>query len=158
MKENGGGRTVFFPDVNNESFNFTPEVGVFITDFNVEGRPSAFERSTSGRGSSSSTRVLSVASSVPPCSKKSTAGSSYVNVKIAYATVKKKFGHKLDFKKIHQSFFKILESTANVHYLTQAVREKWGGENLILVTNDGMPIEDGSGTQGEQSFCTVDKV
>ena len=146
-------QAVFFP----ESFEFTPKVGVCITDFNVEGRPSALERSMSGRGSSSSTRVLSVASSVPPCSKKSTAGSSYVNVKIAYATVKKKYyGHKLDFNEIHQ--LKLLESTANVHFLTQAVREKWGGENLILVTNDGMPIEDGSGTQGEQSFCTVDKV
>lgn len=154
LKEVGGGRSAFFPNLRNERFNFTSDVGIFITSLAVEGssrprdpnlQPSQPGGSSSGGGSSS--RVLSISSNTPPMFKKSTGSSSCVTVKVVYSTMKK-IGNKFSFKKLHQAFVKVVESTANVHYITHVVREKWNN-NLVLVTNDGMLIEDGSGTKGE---------
>lgn len=138
---------MFFPDRHNERFNFTADVGLLVSEFIVEGSGRPADRSHAVGASTSSGRVLSMSSNPPPACKKGTGSSQSATVKVAYA-VAKKVGNKLEFKKLHQAFIKVVESTANIHYLTHAARGKWG-ENLVLVTADGMPLEDGSGTQGE---------
>ena len=39
------------------------------------------------------------------------------------------------------------EGTANIHYITSVVQQKFGSEYTV-VTGDGLRIEDSSGTQG----------
>ena len=58
---------------------------------------------------------------------------------------------KFDFTKIGQTFIDVHESTANVDYITSIVQRKWG-QGHILVTGDGLPIEESSSTQG--ILCT----
>ena len=120
----------------------------------MEGsRRARSDAASTSNSTSSGSRVLSVPSTVPPIFKSKVGGSSSsISVKIAYATMKRN-GTKCEFRKLHQAFIKVGESTANVSYLTEAVKEKWG-KDLILVTADGMPIEDSSGTRGEQCICT----
>ena len=55
---------------------------------------------------------------------------------------------KVEFSVAHQTFITISEPNANVNYIQSVVQQKWGRE-YILVTSDGLPIEDGSGTQGQ---------
>ncbi len=110
LKEVGGGRSAFFPNLRNERFNFTSDVGIFITSLAVEGssrpRDPNLQPSQPGGGSSgggSSSRVLSISSNTPPMFKKSTGSSSCVTVKVVYSTMKK-IGNKFSFKKLHQAF------------------------------------------------------
>ena len=49
-----------------------------------------------------------------------------------------------------QTFVDVTESTAHVNYIASAVQRKWGSQ-YVLVTSDGLQIEDGSGTQGMNS-------
>ena len=69
-----------------------------------------------------------------------------VNVKVVKATMKTG-GGKAEFTPQTQTFVDVTESTANVNYITSAVQRKWGSQ-YVLVTSDGLQIEDGSGTQG----------
>lgn len=73
-----------------------------------------------------------------------------INVKIVHASAKKGTGRdgRPEFKPLTQAFVEVTESTANVMYLSHIIKEKWGADH-ILVTADGMKIEDSSGTQGE---------
>lgn len=137
---------MFLPDQQNAHFIFTSDVGYFITKFTVEGTPSS--AGDSEAGPSSSQRVLSFLGSRPPSApvignKKST-GST--NVKIVKADMER-VGKTTQFKSKRVDFIKVTEETANVRYLSHAVKEKWG-EQFILVTADGMELEDSSGTQG----------
>ena len=50
-----------------------------------------------------------------------------------------------------QPFVDVTESTANVIYITSAIQSKWGSQ-YVLVTSDGLQIEDGSGTQGMHEY------
>ena len=56
-------------------------------------------------------------------------------------------GRKTEFMPQAQTFVDVTESTANVNYITSTVQRKWGSQ-YVLVTSDGLQIEDGSGTQG----------
>ena len=146
LKEAGGGRTTFFPDARNESFDFTSDVGFLVTRFIVQGN--SHRASISEAGSS---RVLSTINAKPPqapplFTKKGSSNAS-INLKILQAVIKKGTGTRPEFKPTHQEFVEITECTANVRYLTHVIKEKWGPE-FILVTADGIVIEDSSGTQG----------
>ena len=48
-------------------------------------------------------------------------------------------------------FIDITDDTSNVHYINSVVQEKWG-PGYIALTNDGLPVEDSSGTQGLSTF------
>ena len=54
---------------------------------------------------------------------------------------------KLDFEKLGQIFVEVNESTANVDFITAYIQRKWGYD-YVLVTNDGLRVEDSAGTQG----------
>ena len=43
----------------------------------------------------------------------------------------------------------ISESTANVRHILEEVQQRWG-EEYMLVTLDGLELEDCEGTQGKQ--------
>ena len=60
----------------------------------------------------------------------------------------KKGGGCPEFQSVSQMFVDVTESTANVMYLTHIIEEKWGSDYL-LVTSDGIKVEDSSGTQGK---------
>ena len=70
-----------------------------------------------------------------------------LSVKIIQASMRRLAGGKVEFGHIGQTFLDVTEATANVHYIGNAVQRKWGNE-YILVTADGLQIEDSSGTQG----------
>ena len=47
-----------------------------------------------------------------------------------------------------QSYIALNESTATVEYITAQMREDFGDSNLILVTANGLPVEDTDATRG----------
>lgn len=54
---------------------------------------------------------------------------------------------KPEFKHLGQLFVDITEATANVHYIKGVVQKKWGADHII-VTADGLQLDDSPGTQG----------
>ena len=123
-------------------FDFNVDVGVVITRLVVECRLNDGSRA-------SSSRILSLRSpSTPPIFTKKGSGSSIANVKITQAIMKKGANNRPEFKRLHQTFVEVMDSTANI-YLSNAVREKWGSE-YMLVTADGLTIDESSGTRGEE--------
>ena len=74
-----------------------------------------------------------------------------VNLKIVQANISKTPTGKYEFEKLGQAFIDVNESTANIFYISGVVEKKWGLE-YVLITSDGLKIEDSSGTQGE-SLC-----
>ena len=59
---------------------------------------------------------------------------------------------KIEFKPIHQTFIELVESTANVDHILGVIQRKWG-TNYIIVTQDGLKLEEGPGTQGIVINC-----
>ena len=55
---------------------------------------------------------------------------------------------KIDFQPIHQTFIELLDSTANVEHILAIIRRRWGSD-YMLVTQDGLPLEDAPATQGD---------
>ena len=74
-------------------------------------------------------------------------GNSSATLKVIQANVSKNVNGKLEFFKIGQMFITLYEPTATVDYITAVIQKKRGKE-YIIVTSDGLPIEDSSGTQG----------
>jgi len=70
-----------------------------------------------------------------------------VNVKIVKANISKSPTGRFIFEKLGQAFIDINESNANIFYVSGVVEKKWGS-SYVLVTSDGLKIEDSSGTQG----------
>ena len=137
----------FFPNFDNTNFHLTNDVGVSIFSFIVNGIPTTQQINTPGP--SSSRPGIAVSPSVTtykpifPAAQKSHS----VNVKIVQANVTKQANGKLEFLKLGQAFIDVNEATANIYYISAVVQKKWGNE-YILVTGDGLKIEDSSGTQG----------
>ena len=147
----GGGRASFFPDNRNRHFDFSADVGFLIQRLTVEGSAAS---GSSNRIFSSSSIIGSQRppSTVVPVGNKKNS----ISVKIVQASVKKSAsGGRPDFKPLSQAFVDITESTANVMYLSHIIKEKWGAD-YVLITADGMRIEDGSGTQGKPSQTALE--
>ncbi len=68
------------------------------------------------------------------------------NVKIIQAIFQKTLSRP-EFTPANQAFITVNETTANVDYITDAIHRRWGADS-VLVTGDGLRIEDSSGTQG----------
>ena len=56
---------------------------------------------------------------------------------------------------LHNSFLLafLTEATANIYYITGMIQNKWG-KDFVLVTGDGLKIEDSSGIQGRPT-CII---
>lgn len=70
------------------------------------------------------------------------------NVKVVQATMKRLSSGKIEFTTQNQTFVDVTEITANLHYISSVVQRKWGSQ-YVLVTSDGLKIDDSSGTQGK---------
>jgi len=159
LKEIDGTRA-FFPDASGSSFQFTNDVGRSITAFLVNGcRASATQVSTSAIGGRYTTPSVVCPSSLqtrvtsdrPIFGGKRGSGSS-VNIKVVKASMTRLPTGKLEFAKLGQTFIDVDESTANVDHISGFIREKWG-DDQVLVTADGLKIDDSSGTRGESPVC-----
>ena len=76
-----------------------------------------------------------------------------LSLKVVQATMQQSPGGKPEFTRLSQAFIDITDSTANVPFITSVIRSKWGSE-YVLVTADGLQIEDSSGTQGKRLLYT----
>ena len=72
------------------------------------------------------------------------------NLKVVKAKMFKN-GRITDFQPIHQTFIELVDSTANVEHILAIIRRRWGPD-YILVTQDGLPLEDAPATQGDYSY------
>lgn len=69
---------------------------------------------------------------------------SAFNLKVIKAQMVRN-GRKVEFKGKNQTFIGIVEITANVEYILKVVERRWGPDN-ILVTQDGLQLEDALAT------------
>lgn len=160
-----GGPHAFFPDYQNQTFQFTKEAGQSIKALYVEGVPvgsiddstTLSLPSTSRQGPTTQfqlpTRPFALggpgATPTPRLSdpfrrKQLTA----VNLKILQARVVFSATGKPELEKIGQMFTHISDKTATVAHITSVVVEKWGPGH-VLVTADCLKIEDSAGTRGK---------
>ena len=70
------------------------------------------------------------------------------NVEVVKAIMKKLPNGKVEFERLEQTFVSLDDSCANVGTVNNAVELKWGPE-YMLVTADGLEIDDSAGTQGK---------
>ena len=68
-------------------------------------------------------------------------------LKIIQASVVHGQNSKISFVNHGQMFTTVVESTALISYLSSMIQEKWG-EGYLLVTSDGLRLEDSDGTRG----------
>ena len=145
------GRRCYFPDSSGK-FNFSSEVGRCVFSLVVEGAP--FQAQTIPVATApytpgpSSTTYQNQPASQP--SYKPILGSrkkDETNVKVVKATTTKLPNGKVKFNTESQTFVKLTESTANVPFISNAIQSIWG-KKYMLVSNDGLEIQDSSGTQG----------
>ena len=145
------GTRAFFPDpsTNNTQFVFPSDIGSVIVSLVVEGSPSR------AHNHPASTVPVATPLQIPPHSGPSTSGTSFrplqmkksFSVKVTKADVSVQANGKIKLSKVEQMFIDVTDDTSNVHYINSIVQEKWGPGH-ITVTNDGLPVEDSSGTQG----------
>ncbi len=145
LREEFGSRA-YFPNTSNTEFVIDAESAPF--SLIVEGSSQPVASTSASHGvpvavphASSSTSAL------PPFRPTFPRKTHTATVKITRASLTYNASGKSEFARLDQAFFDISEDNANVPYLTNAVHQKWGDEYKI-VTNDGLPIEDSSGTTG----------
>lgn len=136
------GRRCYFPDQSGQ-FNFDPDVGVCVLGLTVEGAPVVQTSQT----------VPVATPSInpnPPYYKPIGSGKkdTTFNVKVVKATMNKLSpSGKVEFNRLEQTHISLDDRTANVNAVTSAVQLKWGTD-YIVVTGDGLEVDDSSGTQG----------
>ena len=136
--------------MDSSRFQFSADVGVTITRLNVEGCPFSDNETRRVASFSTAPGPSNAASSRPVASRplsSVTRRVQSVNVKIVKATMKLGANGKPEFTPVTQTFVDVTETTANTDYILSAVQRKWGAQ-YVIVTSDGLQIEDGSGTQG----------
>ena len=136
------GPNAFFPGPDNSDFQFTADVGESITSFIVKGISSEYH------GPSTSSHVVTSNPAAP--AHKSLFSPKKVpsaNVKVVQANFYRSSNGKPEFDKSGQTFVDVSDATANVFYINGVIQSKWGKE-YVVVTGDGLKIEDSSGTQG----------
>ena len=126
---------------------FGNDVRNLFFQYNVEGTQSQTQSSS---GSSSSRLAFTQPSGrnllIAHSSKRSSKAS--VSIKVVQAKLKRTRSGKPEFTTLNVVYIDVTDSTANVNYVRNAVQNKWGSDHLI-VSAEGLPIEDSSGTQGD---------
>ena len=150
-----GGRLAFFPDANNRTFMFTMDVGVSIKTLYVEGAhcgaglDTVLSATPSGQGPSTSSSTPNQHRGVQrPIFSNPSKKFNSLNLKILQAKIVQSATGKPEFERVGQMFAQLYESTATVPYILSVVADKWG-PGYVLVTNDGLKIEDSDGTRGQ---------
>ena len=75
-----------------------------------------------------------------------------ISVEVVQAGFKRQVGGHPAFTPQNQTFVDLTEATANVNnYVTSVIQQRWGTE-YMMVTSDGLKIDDSSGTH---STCGI---
>ena len=61
---------------------------------------------------------------------------------------------KVEFERLEQTHISIDNRSANVHTVNNAIKMKWGSD-FVVVTGDGLEVDDSSGTQGNVYICGI---
>ena len=82
--------------------------------------------------------------------------SKSVSIKITKATMKKPASgsKKPEFYATGQTYIELVDATANVEFVLGTIQKRWGN-NFVLVTNDGLELEDVPATQGYNYISIV---
>lgn len=94
-----------------------------------------------------STSTIPSPSSTPHYKPINTKKDGTFNVKVVKANMKKLPNGKVEFEQLEQTHINLDDSSANINTVTNAVQAKWGPE-YVVVTGDGLAVDDSSGTQG----------
>ena len=144
LKEEYGQRA-FFPDSRNTHFQFPDDISPVVS-LVVEGSAQSRQTQSSTPIATPMPSTSSSGTTYRPIFSSSRKGQS-LNLKVIQANLTRVSNGKVEFTHTGQTFIDLSESTANVHYITSVVQTKWG-HDYVLVTSDGLRIEDSSGTQG----------
>ena len=145
----------FYPDECGH-FNLQEASLLFGAVLSVEGPylPPASSPSLTVSSSAQASGNGALYNSTPPAPafrsvipKHSSSKGPSVSVKIIRATMESSRTGKTEFFQEAQMHIDITESTANVDYVTKEVQQRWG-QNYVVVTGDGLQLEDCEGTQG----------
>ena len=140
LREEFGNR-FFFPDSANASFDLPAGIDCLV----VEG--AAVVQGPSPVSSVPVTTPGYAGGTRPVFSSGQRKGQPTFNVKVVQASLKWLPNGKPEFNHLGQVFVDITEATANVHYIRSEVQKKWGAD-YIIVTADGLQLDDSPGTQG----------
>jgi len=116
------------------------------TRVQASGPPSGHIGTSSSTASSYSPAFTSILHGTPSHAKR---GSSF-SLKIILARMTP-VAAKYEFVDEDQTFVSITDTTANVPYITSTVKDAFNIQELLLVTANGLPVKDSSGTQGK--YC-----
>ena len=147
LKELNGQRA-FFPDPTNSRFLFASDVGSLCFQLEVEGSQLAPVGNSTPNPNPGVGIPQAVVAPRNPLVAHTRKGVQTANVKVVQAKVKRNRAGKPEFSPLSSTYVEVTEGTANVQFLSQAIQGKWGGDHVI-VSADGLIIEDGTGTQGE---------
>ena len=147
MREEFGSR-IFFPDVTNTCFELPVNAECLI----VEGTATVQGPSSASSGVQVVTAVTTGHTSANrPFFSSNQKKSQTFNVKVVQASLKWLPNGRPEFKQLGQLFVDINEATANVQYVQSVVQNRWGPD-YILVTADGLQLDDSLGTKGMFTF------
>ena len=76
------------------------------------------------------------------------------SLKVVKATILRKGRGKPEFQASSQMYIELTEATAYLDHIVELIRKRWGAE-YILVTNDGIELEDSPATQGRRCSDAV---
>ena len=143
MREEYGSR-IFFPDATNTHFELPVNAECLI----VEGAATVQGPSSASSGVQVVTPVTTgYTSGNRPIFSSNQKKSQTFNVKVVQASLKWLPNGRPEFKQMGQIFVDITEHTANVQYVQCVVQSRWGPD-YILVTVDGLQLDDSPGTKG----------
>ena len=153
LHEESPGNRAFFPDPQNARFLLNEDVGILITNLVAMGSPIQTSphtlptTSVPPRMPSASSEPSTSGLHIPQTQFTASRKAQSTNVKIVQASMKRLPNGKMEFMAQNQTFVDVTETTANLHYVSSAIQRKWGPE-YIIVTSDGLKLDDSSGTQG----------
>ena len=61
---------------------------------------------------------------------------------------------KVEFEHLEQTHISIGNRSENVHTINNAIQMKWDSD-FVVVTGDGLEVDDSSGTQGDVHICGI---
>ena len=147
--------THYFPDDNGQ-FNLQEEAISPFTTLIVEGPP-ILSTTAEDTAPSTSSRCTTTGGVHGPSSSLSSTSPTFrsvtathkkaYNIKIIRASMITTTGRAANFKILGQTFLEIVDSTANLEYVEAIVQKRWGSE-YVIITNDGLKLEDSSAMQG----------
>ena len=134
--------TAFFAETEDEHFNLQ-NVPPYVT-LVVEG-PTVSGFTARGRGQS----VIPATPLLVPIYRSVTASKKLtISIKVVKAQMYfSKKGVKPEFLSLNQMYIDLNESNANVSHVSEVVKKQWGSEYIIVTTN-GLEIDDSPATQG----------